>query len=93
MAYRTLRRFGFRDTWLQIKKKSRDSAGAACGIRWGRDPPPYPGNHKIDHTLVKPRIKEGTRAVIVGRDASRRTRGGLWPSDHAGVVATLRLAR
>jgi len=28
-------------------------------------------------------------AVIVGDDASRRTASGLWPSDHAGVTATL----
>ncbi|HZI91225.1 MAG TPA: endonuclease/exonuclease/phosphatase family protein [Thermoleophilaceae bacterium] len=91
VAYRTLRRFGFRDTWNQIQIKSR---GFSCCLRDPllKDPPPFPGDHRIDHTLVKPRIK-GTRAVIVGRDASQRTRGGLWPSDHAGVVTTLRLAR
>jgi hypothetical protein len=30
------------------------------------------------------------RSSIVGARASERV-GGLWPSDHAGVVATLRL--
>jgi hypothetical protein len=30
-------------------------------------------------------------AEVVGDEASDRTPGGLWPSDHAGVVATLRI--
>ena len=28
---------------------------------------------------------------IVGADPSDRTPGGLWPSDHAGLVATIKL--
>lgn len=31
------------------------------------------------------------QVTIVGDDPADRTAGGLWPSDHAGVVATLRL--
>ena len=91
VAYRTLTRFGFKDTWTQIKNKSR---GFSCCLNDPllKDPPPFPGDHRIDHTLVKPRIN-GTRAVIVGRDPGERTTGGLWPSDHAGVVTTLRLAQ
>jgi endonuclease/exonuclease/phosphatase family metal-dependent hydrolase len=30
---------------------------------------------------------------VVGEDPANRTPSGLWPSDHAGVVATLRLPR
>lgn len=30
-------------------------------------------------------------AEVVGDDPADRTSGGLWPSDHAGVVATLRI--
>jgi hypothetical protein len=30
-------------------------------------------------------------AEVVGDDPADRTTGGLWPSDHAGVVATLRI--
>lgn len=91
VAYRTLRRFGFKDTWTATKNKSR---GFSCCLRDPllKDPPPFPGDHRIDHTLVKPRIKS-TRAVIVGRDPGQRTATGLWPSDHAGVVTTLRLAQ
>ncbi|MEK6229056.1 MAG: endonuclease/exonuclease/phosphatase family protein [Actinomycetota bacterium] len=91
VAYRTLTRFGFKDTWTAIRNKSR---GFSCCLKDPllKDPPPFPGDHRIDHTLVKPRIK-GTRAEIVGRDPGQRTATGLWPSDHAGVVTTLRLAQ
>lgn len=30
-------------------------------------------------------------AEVIGDEAADRTSGGLWPSDHAGVVATLRI--
>jgi endonuclease/exonuclease/phosphatase family metal-dependent hydrolase len=43
----------------------------------------------IDHILVRPKAKV-LKSQIVGNHASDRI-GGLWPSDHAGVVATLRL--
>jgi endonuclease/exonuclease/phosphatase family metal-dependent hydrolase len=91
VAYRTLTRFGFKDTWNLAKSKSR---GFSCCLRDPllKDPPPFPGDHLIDHTLVKPRIRT-TRAVIVGRDPGERTATGLWPSDHAGVVTTLRLGK
>ena len=31
-------------------------------------------------------------AEVIGEELGDRTAAGLWPSDHAGVVATLRLA-
>ena len=40
----------------------------------------------IDHIVVRPRIR-AVRSSIVGT----KQVNGLWPSDHAGVVATLRL--
>lgn len=43
----------------------------------------------IDHILVRPK-QTVVKASVVGNKASDRV-GGLWPSDHAGVVATLRL--
>lgn len=43
----------------------------------------------IDHIVVRPNARV-IKSSIVGASASERT-GGLWPSDHAGIVATLRL--
>jgi len=43
----------------------------------------------IDHVLVRPRTKAVGSAIVGSRSSERL--GGLWPSDHAGIVATLRL--
>jgi hypothetical protein len=49
-------------------------------------------DHTVDHVLTKPGLRT-TRAVVTGDDAGERTASGLWPSDHGGVVSTLRLRR
>lgn len=46
-------------------------------------------NQWIDHIIVRPRIRV-VRSAIVGSRSSERV-SGLWPSDHAGIAATLRL--
>jgi endonuclease/exonuclease/phosphatase family metal-dependent hydrolase len=43
----------------------------------------------IDHIVVRPRARVLRRAVVGNRAADKV--GGLWPSDHAGVVVKLRL--
>lgn len=43
----------------------------------------------IDHIVVRPRARVLRTRVIGNRPADRIR--GLWPSDHAGVVATIRL--
>jgi hypothetical protein len=35
---------------------------------------------------------EAVAAEVLGEEPEDRTAAGLWPSDHAGVVATLHLA-
>jgi endonuclease/exonuclease/phosphatase family metal-dependent hydrolase len=47
-------------------------------------------NHTVDHVLSKPGLKK-VRAFVTGHKRSERTPSGLWPSDHGGVVSTLRL--
>ncbi|HEX5617432.1 MAG TPA: endonuclease/exonuclease/phosphatase family protein [Solirubrobacteraceae bacterium] len=47
-------------------------------------------DHTVDHVLSKPGLKK-IRAVVTGNKRSERTPSGLWPSDHGGVVSTLRL--
>jgi Endonuclease/Exonuclease/phosphatase family len=49
-------------------------------------------DHTVDHVLTKPRLRT-IRAVVTGDDAGQRTGSGLWPSDHGGVVSTLRLRK
>jgi endonuclease/exonuclease/phosphatase family metal-dependent hydrolase len=43
----------------------------------------------IDHIVVRPRVRV-VRSSILGSRSSERV-SGLWPSDHAGIAATLRL--
>ncbi|MGZ6697857.1 MAG: endonuclease/exonuclease/phosphatase family protein [Solirubrobacteraceae bacterium] len=43
----------------------------------------------IDHIVVRPRATVLSRRVVGNRPAERI--GGLWPSDHAGIVARVRL--
>jgi len=45
---------------------------------------------RIDHVLSKGRVQR-VRAVRTGDNPDLRTPTGLWPSDHAGVVSTLRV--
>jgi endonuclease/exonuclease/phosphatase family metal-dependent hydrolase len=47
-------------------------------------------DHTVDHVLTKPRLRT-VRAVVTGNRPAERTPSGLWPSDHGGVVSTLRL--
>jgi endonuclease/exonuclease/phosphatase family metal-dependent hydrolase len=47
---------------------------------------------RIDLILYRGDI-QALSAQVVGDDPADRTPGGLWPSDHAGVVATLRINR
>lgn len=43
----------------------------------------------IDHIVVRPRMRVLRTSVFGNRESDRIQ--GLWPSDHAGVVATIRL--
>lgn len=43
----------------------------------------------IDHILLRPRMRL-VRSTYVGRSLADRF-GGLWPSDHSGIAATIRL--
>lgn len=45
---------------------------------------------RIDLILHRGQV-EAQAAAVVGDEAGDRTSTGLWPSDHAGVVATLRI--
>lgn len=47
---------------------------------------------RIDYVLAKPKAPV-RKSVVVGNNPRIRTASGLWPSDHAGVVSTLRLKR
>jgi hypothetical protein len=75
----------FKDAWLQLKTKD---PGHTSGYgEMVNDPDTTNIDHRID--FVFSRGFKARKGWIVGTDPDNRTSSGLWPSDHAGVVATL----
>jgi endonuclease/exonuclease/phosphatase family metal-dependent hydrolase len=81
LAFRVLAGFGMRD----------NGAVQSCCYSSLFDPASV-FDHTVDHVLTKPGLKT-RRATVTGDDAGQRTASGLWPSDHGGVVSTVRLKK
>ena len=84
-AYARLIGGGFHDTWLAVN--ASDPGYTCCNAENLLNPTPTM-TQRIDHVLA-----DWTGSVVssrvVGIDPDNRTPSGLWPSDHAGVVAAL----
>lgn len=93
VAYRTITGAGFKDAWLQATKGKETPYTCCLKSPTADDKPPFPGDHRIDHILIKGKKVRNLKATVVGTDAKNRTSTGLWPSDHAGWVASLRLKK
>jgi len=74
---------GFSDGW-------QDGAGLTCCHAVDLHNPDPTLTKRIDLVLTRGGFAS-LSADVVGEEPSDRTPSGLWPSDHAGVVATLRL--
>ncbi len=89
---------GFTDAWLASGQAARNPGYTCC-----QDPGLSNGSseldERIDFVLVRdaraPGARSGSvRVEIVGEEQTDRVAGsGLWPADHAGLVAGLRFAR
>jgi endonuclease/exonuclease/phosphatase family metal-dependent hydrolase len=79
-AYNTVIAAGFVDTGKRV---------ATCCQNETVDNPASELKTWIDHIVVRPRMKV-LKSTVFGNTAAERI-GGLWPSDHAGVVTTIRL--
>ena len=93
VAYNTVIGAGFKDAWLQATKGKETPYTCCLREPTANDKPPFPGDHRIDHILLKGKKVRGLKATVVGTDPKNRTASGLWPSDHAGWVASLRLRK
>ena len=74
-----------RDAWT--RNHPRDAGETCCFDATLRDPDD-PLTSRIDLVLHGQDVK-APRARVVGDEVGDRTDSGLWPSDHAGVVARL----
>jgi endonuclease/exonuclease/phosphatase family metal-dependent hydrolase len=89
-AYGTFAAAGYADAWTVVHGPD---GGFTSGQSELLDNLPSLLDHRIDYVLYQPRGVEALEADVIGDELSDRTFSGLWPSDHAGVVATLHLAR
>ena len=96
LAYHRLVRSGFRDAWTQTHP-------CDPGYTYGNDPDlrnPIPMTHhplscrpnRFDQVLCRGQLAAKSMKRV-GVDRPDRTVTGMWPSDHAGVVATVCVGR
>jgi len=83
---------GYADTWLEQKKVSD---GFTAGFDEFVSDETRTLTHRIDMVFMDPKNLsiEKVKAVVVGDDMEDMTPSGLWPSDHAGVISKIKLAR
>jgi hypothetical protein len=96
-TYGLLTGSGYRDAWLDVHP--RTPGLTCCHAEDLRNETPQL-DQRIDLILIGDSFKQrngqlvgGVQATVLGDDPADRTPSGLWPSDHAGVVATLRVPR
>jgi endonuclease/exonuclease/phosphatase family metal-dependent hydrolase len=77
---------GYVDAWIEA---GSDGAGLTAGGPPDLREPGTGLSSRIDYVWAKGVGVE--RCAVVGAEASDRTPSGSWPSDHAGVVALIRL--
>ena len=86
-TYALLTAAGFRDAWLEVRAPT---AGYTCCHAADLRNEASILDQRIDFVLIGGsfviRHRKPVHATVVGDERHDRTRSGLWPSDHAGVV-------
>ena len=85
-SYGMLTSAGFHDAW--IERHPTDS-GLTCCQAPDLLNPTSTLDQRVDFVFWRGPVVSVSRADVIGAAQSDRTTSGLWPSDHAGVVATL----
>jgi endonuclease/exonuclease/phosphatase family metal-dependent hydrolase len=86
LAFNILTAFGYDDTWAIANP---GDPGYTSGFNeFVNDADTSGLDHRIDHVRTRGGVTV-VKSRVTGTDADNRTPAGLWPSDHAGVVASL----
>ncbi|WP_327735250.1 endonuclease/exonuclease/phosphatase family protein [Streptomyces nojiriensis] len=87
--YGTFTTGGYEEAWRKVH-------GTGSGFTATQDPDltnvPSKLDRRIDYVFYQPRRLSAVSADVIGDELRDRTPTGLWPSDHAGLVARLRLS-
>lgn len=86
-SYALLRGAGFSDAWVDARP---GDPGFTSGHDENLRNPVSDPTRRIDVIFHRGAIT-ALDAMVVGGDPAQRTGAGVWPSDHLGVIATLRL--
>jgi len=87
VTYSVLTGAGFTDAWTVTHPgEAGNTSGHAADLRNGT----VELTQRIDLVLMRGDLS-ALRMDVVGEEPADRTPSGLWPSDHAGVVASLRI--
>lgn len=88
--YRQLLAAGFRDSWQERVGPRQDPGFTCCHDESLLNQQPTLVK-RIDHVLVRsPRPGRGViSAELFGAEPTDRLPNGLWPADHAGILATM----
>jgi endonuclease/exonuclease/phosphatase family metal-dependent hydrolase len=88
LAFNTLLAGGLTDTW-PIANPGDPGYSFGFGELVNDPSPAGLFTQRIDHVMTKGDIKV-KKSRLIGLDPANRTASGLWPSDHAGLVAKLK---
>jgi endonuclease/exonuclease/phosphatase family metal-dependent hydrolase len=90
-AYSTLVALALVEVWPVVHQQ--DPCGGFTSGQTSLTWPVSTLDHRIDVIFFDPTAMDATQAEVIGEEDRDRTESGLWPSDHAGSTATLRLAK
>jgi len=88
LTYELLQMAGFQDAW---SRTNPGEPGYTCCQEADLQNPVSTLDDRIDLVLTRGAVLPVATDVL-GEDAADRTESGLWPSDHAGVAADLRIS-
>ena len=85
-AFFVLAGSGLVDTWAQLHP---EDPGHTAGFgELLDDPSPSVLQHRVDHVMTRGHVA-AVSSELVGTAPGDRTPSGMWPSDHAGLAASL----
>ena len=88
-AYTTMSAAGLVEVWPSVWQ--RDPCGGYTAGQTTLESATSGLDHRIDFIFFQPSSWDAVQTEVIGDQLRDKTPSGLWPSDHAGSVGTLRM--